>query len=339
MVARQSWVKIALLFAVTAGSCASIWSTYSRHKTVEELQRFAASYPTLNLSVREQHLTFSNRALGRAELTNAEIHHREDATLVHAKEMRFGAYHFSDATFTVRRPKTAIKIGLGEALNPKTEITIFPSAQSVSQWMVDIESQSLGTLAKQWGFTNADALSSTQVAGAITIAIPDAPKYQPYATVQLVFDRWPLPKWPDAAALFGTTIAVGGRLRPSNDVNRWEVQRAEVTTGVFPLKGTGALMFGNSTRLSVSVKGQRTCEELSTLLPPSTTQHTVARYVAAQLATAAPSLTNEVAPAKPKESVELSMHLDLIDGPSPSCQVRFHLSGGCGLLERLSTLE
>jgi hypothetical protein len=331
MVTRQSWVKIALLFAVTAGGCASIWSTYRRHKTVEELQRFAANYPPLNLSVREQHLTFSNRALGRAELTDTEVHTREDATLVHAKEMRFGAYHFSDATFAVRRPKTAIKIGLGESPTPKTEITIFPSAHGASQWIFDIGSQSLGALSKQWGFANTDALIATQVAGVITFAIPDAPNNKPYATVQLVFDRWPLPKWPYAATLFGTTIAVGGRLRPSNDANRWEVQRAEVTTGVFPLKGTGTLTLKDSPHLSVSVKGQRTCEELSTLLPPSTLQQTVKQYVE--------TVTTVAAPAKPKESVEMSMHLDLIDGPSQNCEIRFHLSGGCGLQERSSTLN
>jgi hypothetical protein len=339
MVTRQTWVKIALIFAVTLGSSASLWVTLRRHRIEEELQQFAATYSSLNLSVREQHLTFSNRALGRAELTDTEIQAREDATLIRAKEMRWGAHRFFDATFTVRRPKTAIKIGLGSTPTPKTGITIFPSDQGVSQWMVDVESQPLGTLAKQWGFTNADALSSTQVAGVITIVIPDAPKYQPYATVQLVFDRWPLPKWPDAATLLGTSLAVGGRLRPSDDANRWEVQRAEVTTGVFPLKGTGTLTFGDSTRLSVSVKGQRTCEELSTLLPSSTLQETVKRYVAAHSATAATSLTNVVAPTEPKESVELSMRLNLVDGPSPSCQVEFHLSGGCGLEERSSALN
>jgi hypothetical protein len=326
---RRPSTKLLVAVAVIAVSV-SMLTLYRNRRIAEQRQRILASFQPLNVVLRGDTIDVFDRGLGHVALTGVEVESGKDRLFLRSQEVKWGTRRWRQVSWTISRPKTALNIGFYEASQPTTNLTFFPSANGASQWIFDVGRQPLGAVVEHWGFAKTNRLVETQITSVMTMVVPDASAQPVYVTVQAVLDRWPLPNWPEALALFGRTASVGARLVAGDDGNQWDIVRAEVSTGVFQLQGNGTLFLSPFPHLSVSVQGRRTCAQLGAVLAPSEVRRKVLDYLARHAQTAGP--TPEAG------SVELTLQLDVEDGPTPSGRLRFWQSSGCGIDERSAAL-
>jgi hypothetical protein len=171
-------------------------------------------------------------------------------------------------------------IGFGAAPGQeRARLACFPSTAGMARWIFDLPHVAARPLLGQLGRDLGDEFDAAQVAGSVSLDIPEDEAQPVSGRVQLVFDHWPLFAPVEAEPLLGGTFSVLSNLVASADGLRWELPRVELTMPVFSLVGRGSLQLGRDKRFALDVEGERTCRQLRALLPPSQQLDTVRKWL------------------------------------------------------------
>jgi hypothetical protein len=247
------------------------------------------------VTVSDVHAVYAHRAVGSVDLSGLTGHFGGAALLVEAATVRMGPHAWQSVKLAVEpRGETAVITPGDDVANARVQLSCFPSSGGASRWLLDLSHQPARPLANRAGWDLGPAFDATQVAGSLSLDIPDAPGDAVRGRLQLVLDRLPSGTPPEAESIMGETMALLSNVVPSPEGAGWDLPRVELTNLAFKLVGKGHVDLGAKAGLTLAADGRRTCRQLRSLVPPSTERERVAGYLAAHDGTAASAENDEI---------------------------------------------
>jgi hypothetical protein len=132
--------------------------------------------------------------------------------------------------------------------------------------------------------------------------------------VQLVLDGWPARGPASTTPLVGSTLSLVSNLVPAANGTGWDLPRVELSTPVFDVFGPGQVDLSSVPRFALEATGERTCQQLRALLPPSSERDRIDAFLAGR---------------RDNASKNSRVRLDVVWRASEPPVWR--LEGGCGL--------
>lgn len=236
--------------------------------------------PEARLSYRPLEVTYDHRLLGQVRLSGVTLDRREGVLEIQAARVQIGDLAWQDVRLFPKQRKAMLAIGFGaEPGQGRAQLACFPSTQGVARLILDVPHRPARPLVEKLGGDLGDGFDATQVAGSVSMDIPDDLAEPVRGRVQLVLDRWPTFTPGKAEPLLGSTFSLLSNIVPSTDGSYWLLPRVELTTLVFSLAGKGSIKLGRETRFQLEVEGERTCRQLRALLPPSQELKSVQQFL------------------------------------------------------------
>lgn len=304
---------------VLNGSPAALWNRWAT----------TAAWRDVPITFAQSTVEYRDPSVGHVSLANAKFERRGEELLVTASRLTFNGQPWNDVTLAIAQPKTTVRIGIGEATQPASQVELryVPSQSNAAEWMLNIPSQSLGSLLERLGAGKAPQTDRSRVAGTLTAVVFDDATKPTRANLQLIIDHWFVPAWPEATAFTGRSGSIGAHLEPGPDANTWMLTRVEASAAIFSLKGKGTLTVGDPSRFTFVASGTRNCAQLAAHLPTSVYREQVRAYL--ERAKHSPTT-----PTNPEEqTVELRLSAELSLGTNGQKKFVWHLSAACGLAE------
>jgi hypothetical protein len=285
------------------------------------------------LDVGSTTLDYRDHSVGRVSMKNIERQRRTEEERLHVRELHLGGSRWSDVTLFASMLGQGLKIDLGDAAGsgPRASLRYFPSEGRAAEWMLEVPYQSFGALRQALGSGNADKSDQSRLTGTISVLFPGNRSLPPRGSLQLVFDDWFRPPWPDSNVLTGTSGAIGARLTPDQD-DAWNLTRVEVAAALFALEGSGRLRLKRQVELTLHAKGSRSCAQLAANLAASSYRDKIRAYLGVNDQAGDVQVASSASP-RANESVELSLEIEMANGPKGHARFSWHLTPGCGLEE------
>lgn len=264
--------------------------------------------------------TYHHPALGTLAMSGLRVLPRGRAgsgVLLTADQVRLGKQHWRSVSLAVERRKDAFVIGWGEAVaDSRIQLSCFPSSEGKARWLLEVLHQAARPLLARLGGRLGDLLQSAKIAGSLSLDVPDQADQPVSGRVQLVIDDWSPRPFGTAIPVVGSTLALVSNLQPAANGAGWTLPKVELRTPVFDLSGRGQVDLSEGPRLDMEATGERTCQQLGALLPPSPERDRVEAFLASREGKAAVLKTAKV-------------RLQLRWRESEPAAWRF--DGGCGL--------
>jgi hypothetical protein len=223
-------------------------------------------------------IDYQHPRLGTIRFQEVKVESRGTWFVLRARKAEAAGRSLGEVVLSVERRKDMLLVAAGDSpAESRLQLSCFPQQQGASRWLLSILHQPLRPLANGIGWNLGDDFEPTQIAGALTLDLPEAESASINGRVSLVFDRWPMAAPPEAEPLLGATLSFLSNIVFSLDLSHGQLPRLEIKTPVFSLVGTGRAGF--SPTLSIEAAGQRTCREIKAFLPPSNAREKVERFL------------------------------------------------------------
>ena len=266
--------------------------------------------------------TYTQRPFGELALEDARIRALPDgAYTLQAAAFSWGSANWRDLSLTLRRHVETIELRQEPSGDFKPFEVNYTKGRGGGLWALALPHQSARAALLHYAPELAPESARTELLASLSLVAPQAADKPLRGNLELVLDAWEHPDWPDARALFGDTLSVGGRVEPSELGATWRVEDVRVSTLLFTLSGKGRIEWRRSPALQLEVSGSLTCRQLGANLAPSVYLDEVKRFL------------DGASPVEQAGKVELSLHVDL-DAEGGRRDAVWRLSGGCGLSAR-----
>ncbi|MBN2574536.1 MAG: hypothetical protein JXP73_08210 [Deltaproteobacteria bacterium] len=235
------------------------------------------------VAVTDLAVIYEHRVLGRIAFDGVTVEAAGPSLLVEAERAHAGGLDWPDVRLFIEPRKDMFVIGWGgEVASARLQLSCFPPAGGAARWLLNVLHQPVRPLLGRFGWDLGEAFAGAQVAGGISLDVPDDPAEPPRGRVQFVFDGWPLGAPAGSKAVLGRSFSLLSNLVPAAYGSRWELPRVAITMPVFSLVGQGHVDLDRRPALALTAQGERVCRELGALLPPSPERDQVQRFLAAQ---------------------------------------------------------
>jgi hypothetical protein len=290
-----------------------------------EALRSRLAWQGLPVSWRQLDIEYSHPLVGKLRFEDVRLASGTTSPSMTAALLALGAVRLPAARLDVDDSGNMLELRLQTAA-VSLELRYFRPSSRGALWAWRVPNQPLKPLAALLGWQLGSGFESTRVGGLLSFqpaarAIEHTP-----GQLQLVFDDWPKPAWPEAEALLGNVAAFSASIEPTRDRSGWELSQAKMSLLVFSLLGRGRLATGAHAALTLDLQGARSCAALQQLLPPSSysarvQQHQTGARSGASLAAGA---------ASADDAAHLQLRLAL---QSRSSSASWRLQAGCGIGE------
>jgi hypothetical protein len=264
--------------------------------------------------------TFQHPAIGRLVMSGIRlISQTGAAAALDVDHVRIGNRAWRSVELAVERHKDMFVIGWGAAAaGARIQLSCFPSSEGKSRWLLNVPHQGVCPLAARIGWQLGPDFEAARIAGALSLDIPDPlslDAVQPVrGRVQLVLDGWPARGPASTTPLVGSTLSLVSNLVPAANGTGWDLPRVELSTPVFDVFGPGQVDLSSVPRFALEATGERTCQQLRALLPPSSERDRIDAFLAGR---------------RDNASKNSRVRLDVVWRASEPPVWR--LEGGCGL--------
>lgn len=262
---------------------------------------------------------YSHRPFGEVTLDAARIKERDAGVYeVHADAFSLGSQTWRDLDLSLRRRVETIELVQAPSGDFKPIQVSYTKGRAAALWAITLPHQPARRALDHYAPDLALGDERAALLVSVSLVVPHVPENPVRGQLELVLDAWPKPDWPDAKALLGDTLSLGGRIEPDASGANWQLEDVRVSTLLFSLNGRGHIEWRRTPALRLAAAGTLTCQQLASNLAPSVYQEQVQRYLAS------------ASRAQRAGTVELSLHLD-IDAAAGRREVLFRLGSGCGL--------
>jgi len=281
--------------------------------------------PEAKLAYRPLEITYEHRLLGQVHLSGVALQRRGDLFEIEAGRARVGDVVWRDVKLSLERRNPMLVVGLGaESGHGRVQLACFPAEGETSRWLLDLPHGPVRPLLDRLGAELGDDFAATQLAGSVSLDIPEDTAQPVRGRVQMVVDGWPLYAPAGAEPMLGSTFSLLSNVVASADGSHWELPRVELTMPVFSLAGKGSIQFGRGRRLVLEAEGERTCRQLRALLPPSRPLENVRQFLDGHEAESPPSGKHPAATARLWVRWDTGSGMGLL-------RPEWRFSPGCGL--------
>jgi hypothetical protein len=281
--------------------------------------------PEAKLAYRHLEVTYEHRLLGQIHLSGVTLDRRGDWFGIEAARAQVGDLVWQDVRLFLQPRKAMFALGFGaEPGQGRIQLSCFSSTEGASRWILDLPHGPARPLLRRLGGDLGSDFDATQVAGSVSLDIPDDMAQPVHGRVEMVFDGWPPFAPAKAEPLLGSRFSLLSNLVASADGSHWELPHAELAMPVFSLAGKGSIQLGRDRRLVLEVEGERTCRQLRALLPPSQPLEDVRRFLGSRKPESAISGKN------PEHTARLRIRWDT-GSRSSLFRPEWQFEPGCGL--------
>jgi hypothetical protein len=225
-------------------------------------------------------VTYDHRVLGAVELEGVMVRSAGTPLVLQAERFHVGRHDWRAVTLAFEPHKETFVIAPGDSVaNARVQLSCFPSFGGRSRWLLDVHHQAARPLASRVGWELGSEFEASWIAGSVSLDIPDDAAEPVRGRMQFVLDGWPTGAPASATPLLGNTLSLLSNLVPATDGPGWELPRVELTMPVFKLAGKGHVKLGEHPHFSLEAKGERTCQQLRELLPPSEERERVEQFL------------------------------------------------------------
>lgn len=265
---------------------------------------------------------YTQRPFGELELEDTRLRALPDGGYaLQAGAFSWGSAKWQDLTFTLRRRVETLELRQEPSGDFKPLELNYTKGRGGGLWALALPHQPARAALLHYAPELAPESARTELLASLSLLAPQAADKPVRGNLELVLDAWQQPDWPDARALFGDTLSVGGRIEPGELGATWRVEDVRVSTLLFTLSGKGRIEWRRSPALQLDVSGSLTCRQLGANLAPSAYLDEVKRFLGG------------ASPVEQAGKVELGLHVDL-DAEGGRREVVWRLAPGCGLAAR-----
>lgn len=309
----------------TKGGSHSVSVTHARFAVTGSLSSLFDEWRSLvnglnvPIAIARADIVFEDRLWSRVFMHDVSLKSLDSGYVVHAKGLELGPKHWDEVTLMIEKRNTVMLIHWGGTASGSRpyELRCVPTPGVATEWILDIPSQSLKSLA----VPGIETVPCARANGILSLVVPDNPQLKMRGRFQSVADDCAGPNWPESSALFGGSIAVAFGVEPQDDHSSWELGSVEFTSAMFDLKGKGRLVLSGEPELTWNISGSRTCAQLEANLPPSRYLEQVKAFLAA----------SPKSSASRQAQVTLNMRGKVRASAILEPNLLWHLSGNCGI--------
>lgn len=287
--------------------------------------RTQLTWQGLPVSWRQLDVEYAHPLLGKLRLEDLRFASGTTSSSMTATQVELGAVRLQATRMAVDDSGNMLELRLQDAA-VSLELRYFRPSSRGALWTLRVPNQPLIPLARLFGWQPGSGFEQTRVGGLLSFQpATHAAEHTP-GQLQLVFDEWPKPDWPEAAALLGNVAAFSASLEPTSDRSAWELSQVKLSLLVFSLLGRGHLAGGPNASLTLELQGARSCTTLQQLLPPSSYRARVQQHLAGN-----PIGMPDSGTAPAEEAAHLQLRLAL-HRQTASASWRLHPACGIGKL-------
>jgi len=311
------------------------WPWLRPRVTVSQVQAQLAGEPAVVLhaigslsglgdspTVGEVNAVYHHRVLGSVELLGIKGRSRGLGLVLDIERVQLGKHTWRKVTFAIEPHGDMVVITPGDDVGSAgVQLSCFPSSGGKSRWLLDVPHQAARPLASRVGWELGPDTDPTQLAGSLSLDIPEDATEAVRGRIQLVLDRWPTGAPAEAEPMMGRTLSLLSNVVSAANGSGWDLPRVELTTLAFELAGKGHIDLGEHPRLTLDAEGDRTCQQLRSRLPPSGKRELVERHLAGR----------DGKTAKTVDSGEIRIGFHWSSTADTTNLPIWHLGRGCGL--------
>jgi hypothetical protein len=264
-------------------------------------------------------VTYQDRVVGLLSLKGATLK-RGPSLRIEARRLEVGKGSWPDVVLWIEKRNQMIAVyPCGQPSEDHCAfLANFSTKEGTLQWDTRIVSQKLGPLARRLGWNLGREFDLTQVSGTLSLSKDDPTSALSRNSAQFIFDRWPMPAWPQTESLLGTTLSFFANVKTSPDFLHFTFPKIELTMPLYSLAGSGELHLDQGGKLIIDSAGTRTCAQLRERMAPSPFKDQVAKFL-------------DDHPQKSTEATRLGLRFEVANRPEAKPVISWHFDPGCGL--------